>query len=138
MGVQFGGPSVVKELHFKDEAKKKLIAGIDKLAEAVGSTLGASGRTVVLEDDFGNPHVTKDGVTVASYINLDDSVENLGVTMLKQASKQTASKAGDGTTTSTVLAQSIINNYFTLAGEDFSLEILRTVLQHLQSMPLKN
>tara|TARA_R110000796_G_scaffold51024_2_gene120432 strand:+ start:1014 stop:2594 length:1581 start_codon:yes stop_codon:yes gene_type:complete len=125
MGVQFGGPSVVKELHFKDEAKKKLIAGIDKLAEAVGSTLGASGRTVVLEDDFGNPHVTKDGVTVASYINLDDSVENLGVTMLKQASKQTASKAGDGTTTSTVLAQSIINNYFTLAGEDFSFRDIK-------------
>lgn len=120
MGVQFGGPSVVKKLSFKKEAKDKLIAGIDKLAEAVGSTLGASGRTVVLEDDYGNPHVTKDGVTVASYINLDDEVENLGVTMLKQASKQTASKAGDGTTTSTVLAQSIIHNYFNLKGEDYS------------------
>ena len=120
MAVQFGSPSIVKELSFKDEAKKKLIAGIDKLAEAVGSTLGASGRTVVLEDDYGNPHVTKDGVTVASYINLDDAVENLGVTMLKQASKQTASKAGDGTTTSTVLAQSIINNYIDADAEKYS------------------
>ena len=98
MAIQFGGPKIVKELSFKNEAKDKLIAGIDKLAEAVGSTLGASGRTVVLEDDFGNPHVTKDGVTVANYINLEDPVENLGVTMLKQASRQTASKAGDGTT----------------------------------------
>ena len=71
MAVQFGSPSIVKELSFKEDAKSKLIAGIDKLAEAVGSTLGASGRTVVLEDDYGNPHVTKDGVTVANYVNLD-------------------------------------------------------------------
>jgi len=120
MAVQFGSPSIVKELSFKEEAKGKLIAGIDKLAEAVGSTLGASGRTVVLEDDYGNPHVTKDGVTVANYVNLDDAVENLGVTMLKQASKQTASKAGDGTTTSTVLAQAIIHKYNDALAEDFS------------------
>lgn len=126
MAIQFGSPSVVKELSFKQEAKNKLIAGIDKLAEAVGSTLGASGRTVVLEDDFGNPHVTKDGVTVASYINLDDAVENLGVTMLKQASKQTASKAGDGTTTSTVLAQSIIHNYISADAENYSFRDIKS------------
>ena len=68
MAIQFGSPKIVKELSFKKEAKDGLISGINKLAEAVGSTLGASGRTVVLEDDFGNPHVTKDGVTVANYI----------------------------------------------------------------------
>jgi len=126
MAIQFGGPKIVKELSFKNEAKDKLIAGIDKLAEAVGSTLGASGRTVVLEDDFGNPHVTKDGVTVANYINLEDPVENLGVTMLKQASRQTASKAGDGTTTSTVLAQALIHNYFLQKGEDYSFRDIKS------------
>ena len=109
--MQFGGSQLVKQLVFKDEGRNKLISGIDKLAAAVGSTLGASGRTVVIEDDFGNPHVTKDGVTVANGVMLGDAVENLGCTMLKQASRNTASKAGDGTTTSTVLAHSIIHNY---------------------------
>ena len=109
--MQFGGSQLVKQLVFKDEGRSKLISGIDKLAAAVGSTLGASGRTVVIEDDFGNPHVTKDGVTVANGVMLGDAVENLGCTMLKQASRNTASKAGDGTTTSTVLAHSIIHNY---------------------------
>lgn len=126
MAIQFGSPKIVKELSFKEEAKDKLITGIDKLAEAVGSTLGASGRTVVLEDDFGNPHVTKDGVTVANYINLEDPVENLGVTMLKQASRQTATKAGDGTTTSTVLAQAIIHNYFLQKGESYSFRDIKS------------
>jgi len=108
---QFGGPKLVKKLHFEDEAKSKLTVGINKIAEAVGSTLGASGRTVVIEDDFGNPHVTKDGVTVANSIMLQNAVENLGVTMLKQAAQQTANIAGDGTTTSIVLAQAIIECY---------------------------
>lgn len=137
MAIQFGSPSVVKELSFKQEAKDKLIAGIDKLAEAVGSTLGASGRTVVLEDDFGNPHVTKDGVTVASYINLDDAVENLGVTMLKQASKQTASKAGDGTTTSTVLAQSIIHNYISADAEKYSFRDVKNGIMAFTELAVK-
>jgi len=125
MAIQFGSPKIVKELSFGTDAKQKLIDGINKLAKAVGSTLGASGRTVVLEDDFGNPHVTKDGVTVANYINLEDPVENLGVTMLKQASRQTASKAGDGTTTSTVLAQAIIHNYFNQKGEEYSFRDIK-------------
>ena len=102
---------LVKKLAFKEEGRSKLIAGIDKLAAAVSSTLGAGGRTVVIEDDFGNPHVTKDGVTVAEGVYLDDAIENLGCTMLKSASRNTASKAGDGTTTSTVLAHAIIHNY---------------------------
>jgi chaperonin GroEL len=126
MGVQFGSPKIVKNLSFGKEAKDKLIKGIDKLSEAVATTLGASGRTVVLEDDFGNPHVTKDGVTVANYINLEDPIENLGVNMLRQASRQTATKAGDGTTTSTVLAQSIIKNYFKLNGDEFSFRDIKS------------
>ena len=129
MGVQFGSPKIVKNLDFGKQAKDKLIKGIDKLSEAVATTLGASGRTVVLEDDFGNPHVTKDGVTVANYINLEDPIENLGVNMLRQASRQTATKAGDGTTTSTVLAQSIIKNYFELKGDEFSFRDIRSGME---------
>ena len=87
---QFGGPKLVKELHFDEQAKNKLTLGINKIANAVSSTLGASGRTVVLEDDFGNPYVTKDGVTVANSILLSSPVENLGVAMMKQAAQQTA------------------------------------------------
>ena len=102
--------SIVKEMAYGDEAKARLISGIDKLALAVKSTLGAGGKTVVLEDGLGQPHVTKDGVTVAHNVTLQDPVENLGVEMLRQASTKTATKAGDGTTTSTVLAQSIVHN----------------------------
>ena len=110
MNGQFGGAKLVKRIHFS-EGQQGLIKGIDKLAEAVGSTLGASGRNVVIENDFGGVHVTKDGVTVAEAIQVQNPVENLGMTMLKQAAKTTASRAGDGTTTSTVLAQAIIKEY---------------------------
>ena len=110
MNGQFGGAKLVKEIHFS-EGRKKLIEGINELATAVGSTLGASGRTVVIENDFGGAHITKDGVTVAESIQVEDAVKNLGMTMLKQAAKNTASKAGDGTTTSTILAQALIQSY---------------------------
>ena len=93
---QFGGAKLVKRVHLDDTGRAGLIRGIDKLASAVGSTLGASGRTVVIENDFGGCHITKDGVTVAESIQVEDPVENLGMTMLKQAAKITASKAGDG------------------------------------------
>ena len=122
---QFGGPKLVKSLHF-DTAKEKLVKGINKIADAVSSTLGASGRTVVIEDDFGNPHVTKDGVTVANSIMLMDPVENLGVSMVKQAAQQTANMAGDGTTTSIVLAQAIIHCYNKLKGEEFSFRDIKS------------
>ena len=122
---QFGGPKLVKKLHFEDEAKNKLTIGINKIASAVSSTLGASGRTVVIEDDFGNPHVTKDGVTVANSIMLRNPVENLGVSMIKQAAQQTANIAGDGTTTSIVLAQALIESYKKYKGEDFSFRDIK-------------
>ncbi len=107
---QFGGSKLVKRVHLKD-GRDGLIKGIDNLAAAVGSTLGASGRTVLIENDFGGVHITKDGVTVAESIQVEDPIENMGMTLLKQAAKNTASKAGDGTTTSTVLAQSLIHNF---------------------------
>lgn len=100
---------IEKNIHFSGDAKSKLKDGVDKLADAVKETLGAAGKTVILEDDFGRPHVTKDGVTVAKSINLSDPVEHLGASILKQASIKTADEAGDGTTTSIVVAQGIID-----------------------------
>ena len=123
---QFGGPKLVKELHFDGEAKGKLTNGINKIANAVGSTLGASGRTVVIEDDFGNPYVTKDGVTVANSILLNDPVENLGVSMMKQAAQKTASMVGDGTTTSIVLTQAIIDCYYKHKGHSRSFRDVKS------------
>ena len=120
---------VLKDIKFKDTAKAKLIAGIDKMADAVGSTLGASGRTVLIEGDFGNPHITKDGVTVAGSIILEDPVENLGVTLVKEAAKNTASRAGDGTTTSTVIAQAIIHAYEDLDGDSVSFRDIRSSIE---------
>src|SRR6187399_2015774 len=98
-----------KELHFDVDARAKLKKGVDTLAEAVKVTLGPKGRNVVIEKKFGSPTVTKDGVTVAKEIELQDPVENMGAQMVKEVASKTADIAGDGTTTATVLAQSIIN-----------------------------
>lgn len=103
---------IEKEIIFDQDSRTRLKKGIDVLAEAVATTLGASGRTVIIEDSYGNPHVTKDGVTVANSVLLSDPVENLGVSILKQASQKTATEAGDGTTTSCVLAKAIIDGCF--------------------------
>ena len=99
---------LVKNLSFGYEAKDKILKGIDKLTNAVSSTLGASGKCVLLEDDQGNPIITKDGVTVANSIVLLDPVENMGATLLKEAARKTVSEAGDGTTTATILAHAIL------------------------------
>ena len=100
---------MIKNINFDSEARTKLQDGVDKLANAVTSTLGPSGRNVIIEQDMGNPVSTKDGVTVAKAIELKDPVENIGAQLVKQASIKTAEQAGDGTTTSTLLAQSIFN-----------------------------
>ena len=97
-----------KNIIFSKDAREKLATGVDKLANAVTATLGPSGRNVIIEQDMGNPVSTKDGVTVAKSIELKDKVENLGAQIVKQASIKTAEQAGDGTTTSTLLAQSIL------------------------------
>ncbi len=107
--MEYNQPSdLIKELNFGDEAKSKIIAGVDKLAKAVKSTLGASGKCVIYEDARGNPVITKDGVTVAESVVLFDPVENLGATLIKEAAKNTVKEAGDGTTTATVLAEALI------------------------------
>jgi len=100
---------MAKQLFFDIEARNKMKKGVDTLANAVKVTLGPKGRNVVLEKKFGAPGITKDGVTVAKEIELEDPIENMGAQMLKEVASKTADIAGDGTTTATVLAQSIIS-----------------------------
>ena len=97
-----------KDLTFSNDARKTLASGVEKLSNAVTSTLGPAGRNVIIEQDMGNPVSTKDGVTVAKSIELKDKVENLGAQIVKQAAIKTADHAGDGTTTSTLLAETIL------------------------------
>jgi chaperonin GroEL len=97
-----------KQVVFGDAGRNKLVEGVDILANAVKVTLGPKGRNVVIDKSFGSPHITKDGVTVAKEIELEDKLQNMGAQMLKEVASRTADKAGDGTTTATVLAQSIV------------------------------
>ncbi len=100
--------AIVKNLNFGEQARAEVFEGIEKLTQAVSSTLGASGKCVMLEDGRGKPVITKDGVTVADSIILLDPVENMGATLLKEAARKTVKEAGDGTTTATVLAHAIL------------------------------
>ena len=121
--MEFNHPSdIVKDLNFGNNAKTKIMAGVDKLNNAVSSTLGASGKCVIYEDGTGRPIVTKDGVTVANSVILMDPAENSGATLIKEAAQKTVKEAGDGTTTSTVLARSIIKEY-----SDSKLDNLRNI-----------
>jgi len=97
-----------KDVKFSDEARQRMVAGVNILADAVKVTLGPKGRNVVLEKAFGAPTVTKDGVSVAKEIELEDKFENMGAQMVKEVASQTSDIAGDGTTTATVLAQAIV------------------------------
>jgi chaperonin GroEL len=98
---------MAKEIRFDQDARNKLLSGVDQLANAVRVTLGPKGRNVVIDKSFGSPTVTKDGVTVAKEIELEDKFENMGAQMVKEVASKTSDVAGDGTTTATVLAQSI-------------------------------
>jgi len=100
---------MAKQLFFNTDARNRMKRGVDILADAVKVTLGPKGRNVVIEKKFGAPGITKDGVSVAKEIELEDAIENLGAQMVKEVASKTADVAGDGTTTATVLAQSIIN-----------------------------
>jgi len=97
-----------KEVKFSQDARDRMLRGVDILADAVKVTLGPKGRNVVLEKSFGAPRVTKDGVTVAKEIELEDKFENMGAQMLREVASKTSDIAGDGTTTATVLAQAIV------------------------------
>lgn len=98
-----------KDIKFKEDARQKILKGVRTLADAVKVTLGPKGRNVIIDKSFGIPHITKDGVTVAKEIELEDKHENMGAQMVKEVASKTADKAGDGTTTATVLAEAIYN-----------------------------
>ncbi len=100
---------MAKEIKFNIEARDLLKKGVDKLADAVKVTLGPKGRNVVIEKKFGAPQITKDGVTVAKEIEFSNQYENIGAQMVKEVASKTGDDAGDGTTTATVLAQSLIS-----------------------------
>ena len=124
--MEYNHPSeLIKELNFGQQAKDKIIAGVDKLAQAVKSTLGASGKCVIYEDARGNPVITKDGVTVAESVVLYDPVENLGATLIKQAAQNTVKEAGDGTTTATVLAEALIKEVNKEEYKDISIRNIK-------------
>src|SRR5665648_232269 len=97
-----------KEVKFAGDARDRMLRGVDILANAVKVTLGPKGRNVVIEKSFGAPRITKDGVTVAKEIELEDKFENMGAQMVKEVASKTSDLAGDGTTTATVLAQAIV------------------------------
>src|SRR5437763_16195882 len=100
---------MAKQLKFGKEARESLVKGVDQLANAVSTTLGPKGRNVALDKKWGGPNVVHDGVTVAKEIELQDPFEDMGAQMVKEAAPKTNDVAGDGTTTATILAQSVIN-----------------------------
>ena len=130
---------MTKKILFGSEVLQALSKGVNTLAQAVGSTLGPMGRNVVIETPYGATTVTKDGVTVAQQITLEDPTQNLGAQIIKQAAERTASLAGDGTTTSTVIAQELVNESIKLLSSTPPIELKRLyesylsqVLTHIQ------
>mgnify|MGYP001284406622 FL=1 len=122
--MEYNNPSeIVKDLNYGSDAKLKIMQGVDKLTKAVKSTLGASGKCVIYEDAMGRPVITKDGVTVAESVVLLDPVENIGATLIKEAARNTVKEAGDGTTTATVLANSLVHLAMNAEGDNNAREI---------------
>jgi chaperonin GroEL len=119
---------MAKKLLFNEEARTALLSGVQQLADAVESTLGPRGRTVVIDKKFGAPHITKDGVSVAKEIELEDAIENAGAQMVKEAAQKTNDMAGDGTTTATVLARAILTEgYKKIANGANPIELKRGI-----------
>ena len=129
--MEFNQPSqIVKDLTFGSNAKSKIMNGVEKLADAVKSTLGASGKCVIYEDARGKPVITKDGVTVAESVVLFDPVENIGATLIKEAARNTVREAGDGTTTATVIAEALIKEVDRVGKETSTFTTLIQYLHH--------
>lgn len=133
--------AIVKNLSFGNKAREEVFKGITKLTDAVSSTLGASGKCVILEDAAGNPIITKDGVTVADSVVLLDPVENMGATLLKEAARKTVREAGDGTTTATILAYSILEEAYKVSNKTNSRKLkegiksaVEKVVKYLESI----
>ena len=121
---------IVKNLNFGEDARVSVFKGIEKLTNAVSSTLGASGKCVILEDGSGYPVITKDGVTVADSIVMLDPVENMGATLIKEAARKTVTEAGDGTTTATVLAHAILQEAYSMKNNNVSHRKLKKSISH--------
>ena len=142
--MEYNLPSeIVKDLNFGGDARTKIKAGVEKLASAVKSTLGASGKCVIYEDARGKPVITKDGVTVAQSVVLYDPVENLGATLIKEAASKTVKEAGDGTTTATVLAEALLSQVYEVSVKSNIREIkqgidtaVAKVIEYLDSIKL--
>ena len=143
--MEYNLPSeLVKNLDFGSEAKNRVITGVNKLAQAVKSTLGASGKCVIYEDGRGKPVITKDGVTVAESVVLRDPVENMGATLIKEAARNTVREAGDGTTTATVLAEALIKEIDTAVADGLTIreikdgvnETLDSVISYLNTVSI--
>jgi len=135
---------IVKNLNFGEDARDQVFKGIEKLANAVSSTLGAGGKCVMLEDSTGKPVITKDGVTVADSIILFDPVENMGSTLLKEAARKTVQEAGDGTTTATVLAHAILKEAYAVSEKKNAREIkdginsaVKKVIKYLEELSVE-
>ena len=144
--MEYNLPSeLIKQLDFGQIAKNKVIAGVTKLAQAVKSTLGASGKCVIYEDARGMPVITKDGVTVAQSVVLYDPVENIGATLIKEAANNTVKEAGDGTTTATVLAEALLKEVNKEKYADESIREIKAgissglekVIQHLEDRAIE-
>ena len=134
---------LVKELNFGENAKNRIMIGVNKLASAVKSTLGASGKCVIYEDGRGKPVITKDGVTVAQSVVLLDPVENIGATLIKEAASKTVKEAGDGTTTATVLAESLLQEIYEILQTQNTREVkqgidsaVAKVIEYLESIKI--
>ena len=125
---------IVKNLNFGGTARDQVFKGIEKLTNAVSSTLGASGKCVILEDANGNPIITKDGVTVADSIVLLNPVENMGATLIKEAARKTVREAGDGTTTATILAHAILKEAYEHIDKTNSREIKDGILNAVKKV----
>jgi len=125
---------LVKELAFGETARGQILAGVEKLTNAVGSTLGASGKCVILEDQNGKPVITKDGVTVANSITLHKPLENIGATLIKEAAQRTVKDAGDGTTTATILAKAILDNADKMSDHSTSRDIKEGIVKGVEKV----
>ena len=116
---------MAKQIVYSEHSRQAILRGVNQLADAVKVTLGPKGRNVILEKKFGGPNITKDGVTVAKEIELKDPLENMGAQMVREVASKTSDVAGDGTTTATILAQSIFRQGVkaVAAGHDFRFDI---------------
>src|SRR6266516_4456677 len=121
-----------KEVRFAGDAREKMLRGVDILANAVKVTLGPKGRNVVLDKSFGAPRITKDGVTVAKEIELEDKFENMGAQMVREVAQKTNDMAGDGTTTATVLAQAIVREGVITVEEAKALDTEVEIVEGMQ------